>query len=236
MLSVEDTAEVVDTPQEDVDIQQSAETPQDNTLQKTDTETLKTNESSTPAKETPTITTKTVKGKAGKKITLTATVKNSTGPIKGVKVTFTLNGKTYKATTNANGVASLKVKCPSTAVTKITKKTKGKKMTETTTYSKTYSAKAALDDGTSSTFKVISTKNKVVKKYKIIKKKKTVTVKFKKGTKTFKKGKYAIITSAKTENGYTYFGAAVVGKQEQDYIKFFIKEHYKYNGKWKWES
>ncbi len=42
--------------------------------------------------------------------TLTATFKSAKGnPVKGKKVTFTINGKTYTATTNAKGVATVKV-------------------------------------------------------------------------------------------------------------------------------
>ena len=229
-LSVDDAGDVIETPDKDTLDEKDTKT-----LEKTETQIVNANESTTPVKEKPTITTQSVTGKQGKTITLKATVKNSTGPVKGLKVTFTLNGKTYTATTDAKGVASYKVKCPKSAVADTTTKTKGKKMTKTTTYSKTYSA-AASADGAKSTFKVVSTKAKVVKKYKIIKKKKTLTVKFKKGTKTLKKGNYAVITTAKTESGLVYFGAAIVGKNEQDYIKFYIKEHYKQKGKWKWES
>lgn len=41
---------------------------------------------------------------------LTATYKSTRGnPIKGKKITFTVNGKSYTATTNANGVATVNV-------------------------------------------------------------------------------------------------------------------------------
>ena len=42
--------------------------------------------------------------------TVTATLKSKNGNvIKGKKISFTVNGKTYTATTNAKGVASVKV-------------------------------------------------------------------------------------------------------------------------------
>ena len=61
--------------------------------------------------QTPKLTTssKTYKASAKTK-TLTATFKTVNGnPIKGKKISFTVNGKTYTGTTNANGVASVKV-------------------------------------------------------------------------------------------------------------------------------
>lgn len=61
--------------------------------------------------QTPKLTTssKTYKATAKTK-TLTATFKTVNGnPIKGKKISFTVNGKTYTGTTNANGVASVNV-------------------------------------------------------------------------------------------------------------------------------
>lgn len=205
----------------------------DDTLKTTDTEPIKANESTAPAKETPTITTQNVKGTAGKTITLKATVKNSAGAVKGVKVTFTLDGKTYTATSDASGVASVKVKCPASKVISDKSKIKGKKLTETTKYSKTFSAKASID-GASSSFKVVSAK-KVVKKYKITKKTTKIrTIKIKKGIKSYKKGNYAVLTGYDKVNGMKYLSVIVVGKHEKAFLKFYIKEHYKENGKWKW--
>ena len=62
-------------------------------------------------KQSPKLTTanKSYKKNAKTK-TLTATFKTALGnPIKSKKITFTVNGKTYTGTTNANGVASVKV-------------------------------------------------------------------------------------------------------------------------------
>jgi hypothetical protein len=66
----------------------------------------------TVKKQTAKLTTakKTYKAKAKTK-KLTATFKSSKGKaLKGKKITFTVKGKTYKATTNAKGVATVKVK------------------------------------------------------------------------------------------------------------------------------
>ena len=56
-----------------------------------------------------TVPNKSYKASASTK-TLTATFKSAKGnPVKGKKVSFTVNGKTYTATTNAKGVATVKV-------------------------------------------------------------------------------------------------------------------------------
>ena len=56
-----------------------------------------------------TVPTKTYKASATSK-TLTATFKSASGKVvKGKKITFTVNGKSYSATTNAKGVATVKV-------------------------------------------------------------------------------------------------------------------------------
>ena len=65
----------------------------------------------TVTKQTPKIAASSKSYKASAKTkTLTATFKSANGnPIKGKKITFTLNGKTYTGTTNAKGVATVKV-------------------------------------------------------------------------------------------------------------------------------
>lgn len=185
--------------------------------------------------EKPTISVSNVKGTAGKQITLKATVKNSAGAVSGVTVTFKVNGKTYSAKSNAEGIASVKITCPKTAALKTTQKTSGGKLTKTTTYSKTYSCTASAD-GASSSFSVISKKANTVKKFKIIKKNKIVNVPIKKGTKVYKKGNYAVATRLVSKNKLNLLQVAVAGKNEDKFIKFYIKEHYKENGKWKWAS
>ena len=65
----------------------------------------------TVTKQTPKLTTSSKSYKpSAKSKTLTATFKTAKGnPIKGKKISFTVNGKTYAGTTNAKGVATVKV-------------------------------------------------------------------------------------------------------------------------------
>lgn len=185
------------------------------------------------------ITVSTVTGTAGEYITLKATVKNDLGNPEPATVEFKFNGETYTATTDSNGVATYKVKCPKTEAVGTTSKTKGKTLTKTTTYKATYVCDVtAYGDGyykTSTSFQVISKKSPLVKKYKIIKKKKTYTIKVKNGLKKYKKGKYAIATY-KHKGGYGTVLETAAGKINSGFIKFFIKHHYKKNGKWKWDK
>ena len=62
-------------------------------------------------KQTPKLTTSNKSYKASAKTkTLSATFKTASGnPVSGKKITFTVNGKTYSATTNSKGVASVNV-------------------------------------------------------------------------------------------------------------------------------
>ena len=82
----------------------------------------------------PQITVKTTTGTAGKTINLKATVKTKNGTAKKATVTFKINGNTYTRTTDANGVASVSVKCPASKAVKTTSKTKKNILTKTTTY------------------------------------------------------------------------------------------------------
>lgn len=183
--------------------------------------------------ETPTITTSAVSGTQGKYITLKAVVKNSTGPVSGVVVTFKLNGNTYTATSDANGIASVSVKCPASAALKTTTKKTSTRLTKTTYYKKVYTATASIN-GSSSSFKVTSKKANLVKKYKIVKKKRTITAPVKKGTKIFKRGNYALVTSRATGNGFHAFAAAMAKNGVSGSIKFLASLHYKENGRWHW--
>ena len=230
----QDTLSLDETPQDAISIEDNA-TSDDVPLKANDTpETpLKVSSNSTPAPEKPTITVSQVTGTQGKYITLKATVKNSTGPVSGVKVTFTLNGKTYTATSNANGIASVKVKCPSSAVLKVKQKKRGNKLIKTTYYKKTYTAKASAD-GVAKTFKVISKKANRVLKYRIVKKNKEITVPVKKNTKIYKRGLYALVTYKTTKYGINFLGAAMAKKGTDGTIQFFAKLHFKQNGKWYW--
>ena len=188
-----------------------------------------------PAVEKPTLKSQDITSKAKKTITLKTIVKNSKGPLKGVKVTFNFNKKTYTAVSDASGVASVKVKCPNSAVLKTVKKTKGNKETRTTYYSKTYTCTVTAE-GVKTTFKVISKKNNVVKKYKIAKKTKVITLKMKNGEKFYKRNNYAFGTVKVIEKGLLHIAVMAAGRNEGGYIKFFVKDHIKKNGKWKWDS
>ena len=109
-------------------------------------------------------------------------------------------------------------------------------MTKTVIYSKTYSSTVSLDDGTSSNFKVTSAK-KTTTKFKIKSKKtKTLTIKIKKGIKSYKKGNYLIVTQKTTKKGWIYIDVVLIGKYEEFTLKYKVKNHYKKNGKWKWEK
>lgn len=57
------------------------------------------------------ITLKSVKiRKSAKRLKLTATLKKGSSPLKGKKVTFKFNGKTYKSKTNSKGIAKVTIK------------------------------------------------------------------------------------------------------------------------------
>ena len=56
-----------------------------------------------------TLKTVTVK-KSAKKLTLQATLKKGSSPLKSKSVTFKFNGKTYKAKTNSKGIAKVTIK------------------------------------------------------------------------------------------------------------------------------
>ena len=191
-------------------------------------ETLQSN---TDVKETPKITTSTVTGKAGKTITLKATVTTSKGPLKGEDVTFKLNGRTYTAKTDDNGVASIQVKCPKSAALKTTSKKKANTLTKKTTYSKTYACTVSVN-GATGAFNVVSKKDTSVKKYKITKKDKVATVPVKSGSKTYKKGSYGIATYKLKYKGLIYLKIGMLDKRDGKMIKFFVKRHIKNDGSW----
>lgn len=227
----QETLSVEQTPTENLTLVEDTPLLEDSTP--TEEVQQETHDDPTPAPGKPTITTYSTTGTQGKYITLKAIVKNSAGPVKGATVTFKLNGNKYTAVTNAKGVATKTIKCPKTAVLKTKTKKTSKKITKTTYYSKTYTGSASVDDGTSSTFKVISKKPNLVKKYKIIKKKKIRKAPVKKGSKIFKKGKYYLYTYKGTSSGVYVFGA-LIAKNTGEPIKFSIKLHFKDSGRWMW--
>lgn len=196
-------------------------------------------ENSTPptvTKEKTKITAKSVSGKQGKKVKLTATVKTSSNaPVKNVKVVFKVNGKKYTATTNANGVATKTIKIPKAKVLKTVSKTKGKIMTKTTKYKTVYSCSVAFDgtdkfEPSSAKFKVTSKKKSTVKKYKVIKKKKTVSIPVKKKTNIKKFGNYAFIV-AHEKSGTTHYLAVGGTSKYSEFIKFSSNIYAKSHGK-----
>ena len=179
-LSVEQTQTDNLTLVDDADVLKN-ETP-------TDTEPQETHDNPAPLPAKPTITAYSVTAKQGQYITLKAVVKNwKENNI--TTVTFKLNGQTYTAKI-VDGVATKTIKCPASAYWKTVTKKTSKKLKKTKYYSKTYTGSASLKSGETSSFKVVSKKDKVVKKYRIVKKQKTMTKPLKKGSKTYKKGKY----------------------------------------------
>ena len=227
-----ETLSVDETPTENISLDEDATVLQNETP--TNDSSQETHDNPTPLPGKPTITTSSITGTSGKYITLRAVVKNSSGPIKGMTVTFKLNGNTYTAVTDANGVATKTIKCPKTAVSKTKTKKTSKRLTKTTYYSKTYTGSASLVSGETSSFKVTSKKANLVKKYKILKKKKTMTVPLKKGSKTYKRGNYKLFTYRGSENGVYVFGALMIKKNTDGTLKFALKMHFKDGGKWQW--
>ncbi len=196
-------------------------------------------------KSKPQISVEKIEGNQGQTLTLKATVKKEDGSASPANVTFKFNGQTYTAATDSDGVASVTLKFPKSAVLKTTSKTKGKILTKTTYYQKSYTCDVTadgdgLETGTAS-FNVISKNTPLIKKYKIIKKKKTYTLTLKKGVKIgkgyklFKKGNYAFITYTYKKKKRTYIETVLISKTE-NFLKFSIKHHIKYKGKWKWDS
>lgn len=229
----QETLSVDDTPTDNLTLEDDTQVLQNETS--AENASGESHDSPSPAPGKLSVTTSSVTGTQGKYITLKAVVKNSSGPVKGIKVTFKLNGNTYTAVTDANGIATKTVKCPKSALQKTTTKKTKKRMTKTYKYSKTYTATASVETGASSTFKVISKKT-VVKKYKVIKKKKTMKVPLKKGSKTYKKGKYKLFTYRGSQDGVYVFGALMSKKNTAGTIKFALKMHYKDGGKWHWSK
>ena len=233
----QDTIEVSSEANEDLTLEDNTNEP----LTAEDKDILKDNSSSTePEKVTPKIAVSKITGYQGKSLTLKATVKNGDVGVSGVKVTFKLNGNTYTNTTDSNGVAKYNIKFPKSSVLKTTSKTKGKTLTKTTYYQSTYTCDVTVTgtgyNKATDSFKVVSKKKPLVKKYKIIKKKKTRTIKVKSGVRTYTWGKYVAVTY-KHNGGYGKIVETAMGKKNSGFIKFFVKHHYKkQNGNWKWDK
>ena len=184
------------------------------------------------------ISIKTVTATQNSKTNVKATVKTTDGtPAVGATVTFKVNGKTYSAKTDSNGIATAKIKVPKTKTDKISAKTKNNIVTKTTEYKKTYTCTASVaeDDqyeSSSATFKVVSKKSKKVEKYRITKKQvKTITIPYKKnGVKEKYSGHYAVVIFHKS--GKTNMLALAAGDNTIDKtIKFSSKVYYMNHGK-----
>lgn len=183
------------------------------------------------------ITVKSITGKPGKKVKLTATVKDSDGnKIKKCTITFKVNGKKYTAKTNSKGIATLKIKIPKSKRVKISSKTKNKIVTRTTEYKKTYKCTASVSGNknyksSSTKFKVTSKKKKT-QKYKIVKRQtKKITIPYKKyGLRKKTSGHYAFaIQHQQFEGDIIYIAAG--DKILQKTIKFSSKAYSVNNGK-----
>ena len=195
-------------------------------------------------KISPKITVKSITGNAGKKVKLTATVRNDFGnSIKKCTVAFKVNGKTYKAKTNSKGIATVKVKVPKSKFFKIYSKTKGKIVTKVTTYKKTYDCTASVSGNNhykagSTKFKVTS-KNKKSQKYKIVKRQtKTITIPYKKyGYREKKSGHYVFGVLHEQQEG-NRISILAGDKSLHKLIKFSSNAYYIYHGNkvypWKW--
>ena len=185
---------------------------------------------------------KPVSGKQGKKVKLTAFVKQTDGKaIKNSKVTFKFSGKTYKTKTDKNGKASITVKLPKAKYFKTIKSKKGSILTVKKVFktirtctvqfagSKTYKA-------SSTSFKVTSNKKSIVKKYRH-KNYRYVTVPFKSGQHQYNRGSIAVITNDAVEEDTHGIIIAAGNKKTRTIIPISTKLHSKYpNGKWYWDN
>lgn len=203
------------------------------------------NTETTPApvlKKPTKIKSKSVSGKQGKKVKLTAVLKQENGKvIKYSKVTFKINGKTYKAKTDKNGKASITVKLPKAKYYKTVKTKKGKILTVKKVYKTirtcTVTFKGAKNlEPSSATFKVISKKKSSVKKYKHVNYR-YITVPFKSGERHYTRGSIAVVTADAVEEDTHGIVIAAGNKKTKTVLHISTKLHSKYpNGKWYWDN
>ena len=187
---------------------------------------------------------KSITGNAGKKVKLTATVKDNFGNnVKRCTVSFKVGGKKYNAKTNSKGIATVKVKVPKSKIFNIYSKTKGKIATKITTYKKKYTCTASVigdncHKSSTDKFKITS-KNKKTQKYKIVKRQtKKITIPYKQwGFRKKTSGHYVfgIFHEQREGNKITVLaGDKTLGKS----IKFSSNAFYINQGKkvypWKW--
>lgn len=184
------------------------------------------------------ITIKSVSGTQGKKVKLTATVKDEYGyKMKKGTVIFKVNGKTYKSSIK-KGIASIKIKCPKAKYWDMKSKTSGNYLYETIFYKSIIKCDVHFNQigdylGSSSKFKITSKKNPVKHKYKI-NKYKTIIVPVKNGKSIINRGSVQVITK-KFDSG-TQNVLYVCAIKDNDFMTHYIKIHSKKNGKWHWTN
>lgn len=231
-LSVPDETNEMEVPQE---VQDPAAAESDTQLESASDDAVKMSEE----KVQPKVTVSTQTGYQGKTLTLKAVVTTDNGAVEGAKVTFKLNGNTYTAYSDANGVATYTVKFPASAALKTVSKTKKNILTKTTYYQKNYKCEVGVSGDnltdTQTSFNVVSKKTPVVKKWKVIKKKKTVSIAVKNGLRKYIRGAYGILTYKFKYGSFTHV-QTIVAKKNTGYWAFAIKHHFKQNGKWKWSK
>lgn len=183
------------------------------------------------------ITIKSVTGYQGKKVKLTATVKddNNKNIKKGI-VSFKVNGKTYKGTVK-NGKASVTIKYPKARWYKDKSKFKGNYRYDTSYYKSEYTSSVTFKDddkhmSSSATFKVTSKGKSISHKYRRYNYR-TYTLPVTNTLKFYNKGSVVIAVGMKqfTKTNMLMVG---VGDNNDHPIAFKVKNHYKKNGKWRW--
>ena len=187
------------------------------------------------------ITVKDVTGKEKSKVKIKAKITDDAGnPIKNVTLNFKINGKNYNSTSDENGVASISYKLPKAKYAKTTTSQKKNIVYKTRNYQTKLKVKVtfnANDNFTSSkaTFKVISKKALVVKKYRVDRIVRTEIVPCKKGDHTYKRGPVSIQVIHQKDYDMDEIWIAVE-KKSGERLKISSKLHAKHGGKWKWDK
>jgi len=187
------------------------------------------------------ITIKSVSGIQGKKVKLSAIVKDDKGnKINRGNVNFNINGKTYVAKVK-NGIASINIKYPKAKFYKTVTRTKGNIITITTYYQKTYNCKVSFNVKgdylkTSSTFKITSKKKLIVSKYRYYKYK-IIVIPFKSKVNIYNKGKIGVIINDLYYEDTHVIAIGAKNKKTNTPLKISTQLHYKSSyGKWYWDN
>lgn len=182
------------------------------------------------------ITIKSVTGYQGKKVKITATVKDENGnKINKGKIIFKIIGKTYSCIVK-NGIAQVTIKYPKAKNLIYNDKKIGSYFYETISYKSIFNCKAIYNEidmylGSSAKFKVTSKTKTIVHKYKI-NTYKTVIVPIVTGNKIFKRGSVQVITKQFDSGTINVLYACAI--KNNAFITHHIKVHYKKNGIWNW--